>query len=70
MKSLVRVVKRGEREANECLKVKTVPPVHQKAPELVIKDWIRAFRKRRRAEEADRFRNLARWRDSENPAIG
>jgi pimeloyl-ACP methyl ester carboxylesterase len=71
MRSVVRVVKRGEREeANNSHAADGDRAVQKGTPELIIKSWITAFRERRRAEAADNLRDFKRWEENRNVALG
>jgi hypothetical protein len=63
MRSVVRVVKRGEREgANNSQVGDGSRAVQESTPEMIIKSWIAASRERRSTQAADRLRDFKRWK--------
>ena len=61
MMSVVRVVKREEREAeNNSAAADAVRAIERVTPETIIRSWITASRERRRAEVADYLRDFKR----------
>ena len=72
MSSVVRIVKREERErANNSPSEdgSRVPAVQQTTPEMIIKSWITMSRERRRAEAADYLLDFKRWEESTNVSL-
>lgn len=65
MKPVIRVVKRGEREAaNSSHTADSTRVAQQSRPEMIIKSWITASRERRRAEAADHLRDFKQWKEN------
>jgi hypothetical protein len=63
MRSVVKVVKRGEREGANNLHVGDGSrAVQQSTPEMIIKSWITTSRERRRTQAADCLRDFKQWK--------
>jgi hypothetical protein len=70
MRSVVRIVKREERErANNSPAAGRERAVRQNTPEMIVKSWITASRERRRAQTADYLRDFKRWDENMDFAI-
>ena len=71
MRSVVRIVKREERErSNNSPAAGGERAVQQSTPELIVKSWITASRERRRAQTADYLRDFKRWEANWNVGQG
>jgi len=73
MSSVVRIVKREERERSNNSSSDDgsgVAAIQQTTPEMIIKSWITASRNRRQTEDADYLRNFRRWDENRTLALG